>query len=120
MGKIRKKAVEHREARTEEQEELELAQLRLRWRAADAENERILQEARRKKAKKEEEAAAKEAAETKRISEADAKRFAAGNQRQSRIKFREDEWLKKIYQQKKEIKRGEERKRERREEFLTQ
>merc|ERR1712048_332778 len=117
-AKTRRKAVEVKEQRTEEQEEFELAQIRLRWKANDAEKARLLQAARERRATKKKEAAAAKAEENQKRADAQKKRKLIFKQIADRIKRKEDDWLKRIFDSKAERKRDEKMQRERNQESV--
>merc|ERR1712048_745116 len=106
-AKTRRKAVEVREQRTEESEEFELAQIRLRWKQNDAEKARLLQAAREQRAKKKEEAAVAAAEDKQKKAEAAKRRKLIFKQIADRIQRKEEAWLKKIMGSKAERKREE-------------
>merc|ERR1712228_681752 len=73
-NKMGRKAVEVKEQRTEEQEEYELAQLRLRWKATFQEKDRLLQEARKRREKEKTDAQNAQDALNKKREESEVKR----------------------------------------------
>merc|ERR1712146_332380 len=94
------------------------AQIRLRWKANDAEKARLLQAAREQRAKKKEEAAVAKAEENQKRADAQKRRKLVFKQIADRIKRKEDEWLKKIFDSKAERKRDEKMQKERNQESL--
>eukprot|EP00929_Paragymnodinium_shiwhaense_P051054 TRINITY_DN256_c0_g1_i1.p1 TRINITY_DN256_c0_g1~~TRINITY_DN256_c0_g1_i1.p1 ORF type:complete len:559 (+),score=219.61 TRINITY_DN256_c0_g1_i1:127-1803(+) len=117
-SRLRRKAIEAVENRNEEQEEFELAQLRLRWKAADDEKNRIISDAldRREKAR----AARTNAAEALRKKKSDAqnKRLMVWKNRDNRALQRDADWLKTIFDYKSEQARKFKMQRERNQEYL--
>merc|ERR1712228_817686 len=104
-NKMGRKAVEVKEQRTEEQEEYELAQLRLRWKATFQEKDRLLQEARKRREKEKTDAKNAQDALTKKRNESDSKRQTYFGQLAARIKAKDDTWLRKVLEKKAEITR---------------
>merc|ERR1712232_1365025 len=121
MGnKLRRKAVESKEQRTEEQEEYELAQLRLRCKATFQEKERLLQEARKRREKEKTDAQNAQDALNKKREEAEAKRQVYFGQLAKRIKAKDDSWLKRVLEKKAEINRAQKVQRERNQEYIKE
>merc|ERR1712232_1252743 len=102
-NKMRRKAVEVKEQRTEEQEEYELAQLRLRWKATFQEKDRLLQEARKRREKEKNDAKNQQDAVDKRREESEAKRQVYFGQLATRIKAKDDSWLKRVLEKKQRL-----------------
>merc|ERR1711953_1019170 len=119
MG-MRRKAVEVKEQRTEEQEEYELAQLRLRWKATFQEKDRLLQEARKRREKEKTDAKNAQDALNKKRAESEAKRQTYFGQLAARIKQKDDTWLRKVLEKKAEIKRAQKVQRERNQEYIKE
>merc|ERR1712151_1262 len=119
-GRKRNEIIEKIEMRTLENEEFELAQIRLRWKASDAKKAAELQADRDKREKVHEEARIKKAEEDKKRSEAHKKRKLVWKQYADRIKRKEDAWMHKIFEKKAEIKRDDKMQKERNQESLKE
>merc|ERR1712087_424776 len=103
-----------------EQEEYELAQLRLRWKATFQEKDRLLQEARKRREKEKTDAQNAQDALNKKREEAEAKRQVYFGQLAKRIKAKDDSWLKRVLEKKAEINRAQKVQRERNQEYIKE
>mmetsp|Transcript_49491 Transcript_49491/g.107766 ORF Transcript_49491/g.107766 Transcript_49491/m.107766 type:complete len:523 (+) Transcript_49491:45-1613(+) len=118
QAKVRKKVVEVKEKMTEEKEEEELRQLRLRWKANDREKAQLIREARARKEKQHREEQEAEKIEQHKRSEAQSKREFYWKVRDDRIVRRDQEWLHDKLEDKAERQRAAVLQRERNQEFL--
>jgi len=120
LANIRRIAAENKDQAHEEKEEEDLRQLRLRWRAADAEKKKAIDEARARKAR--DVAAAAEAAKKakEQAAQIQAKRAAAWTSREKRVKSKLDAKVQKALSLIPELKRLANLKVERKNEYLQE
>lgn len=117
---MRRKAVEVKEERTEEQDEEDYRQLRARWRIRDAEKAKNLEDKRMKAEKDRREREEKEEDERRHLEEVQARREMAWNAREERVSKKEAAQIRQILEVKVERARVEKLQKERNAEYLIQ
>jgi len=118
MKKIRRKAVEVKEERTEEQDEEEYRQLRARWRLKDAEKAQLLADLKARKKREREEKLADAKRRGDHVNEVQARREAAQEARNIRVKKKEASMIKAILEVKQERERKSKLSKERNNEYV--
>jgi len=101
----RRIAAETKDQKHEEAEEEDLRQLRIRWRAADAEKAKLMREARERKAKQDKQKAEEAKEEAARLRAVQAKRSQNWANRDKRVKKKQDDLVKRALDLLPELKR---------------